>query len=167
MKTRSSLPLLLFLIFISTALHAQNEVETERHSLIGIKKFGISVDIEKPIGLKEATLNPAQIQKKIRESFETLPVTLLSFNELKESFYNPFFYVHVNIMQAEDGIYPFSIEMRFYQPIKLSLKNDVESMASTWHSGYVGMVSFDRVNEIAEVVVEATKEFKNEFERLN
>jgi len=166
MKIRSSL-LLLFIVFISSSLFAQNEVETERHSLIGIKKFGISVEIEKPIGLKEATLNPAQIQKKINESFETLPVTLLSFNELKQSFYNPFFYVHVNIMQAEDGIYPFSIEMRFYQPIKLSLKNDVESIASTWHSGYVGMVSFDRVNEIAEVVVEATKEFKEEFERLN
>jgi hypothetical protein len=166
MKIRSSL-LLLFIVFLSSSLFAQNEVETERHSLIGIKKFGISVEIEKPIGLKESTLNPAQIQKKINESFETLPVTLLSFNELKQSFYNPFFYVHVNIMQAEDGIYPFSIEMRFYQPIKLSLKNDVESMASTWHSGYVGMVSFDRVNEIAEVVVEATKEFKEEFERLN
>ena len=166
MKIRSSL-LLLFIVYISSSLFAQNEVETERHSLIGIKKFGISVEIEKPIGLKEATLNPAQIQKKINESFETLPVTLLSFNELKQSFYNPFFYVHVNIMQAEDGIYPFSIEMRFYQPIKLSLKNDVESMASTWHSGYVGMVSFDRVNEIADVVVEATKEFKEEFERLN
>lgn len=167
MKIRSLLPLLLSLILMSSALHAQNEVETERHSLVGIKKFGISVEIEKPIGLKEATLNPAQIQKKINESFESLPVTLLSFNELKQSFYNPFFYVHVNIMQAEDGIYPFSIEMRFYQPIKLSLKNDVESMASTWHSGYVGMVSFDRVNEIAGVVVEATKEFKDEFERLN
>lgn len=167
MKIRSSLTLLLSLILMSSALHAQNEVETERHSLIGIKKFGISVEIEKPIGLKEATLNPAQIQKKIHESFESLPVTLLSFNELKQSFYNPFFYVHVNIMQAKDGIYPFSIEMRFYQPIKLSLKNDVESMASTWHSGYVGMVSFDRVNEIAGVVVEATKEFKDEFERLN
>lgn len=167
MKIRSSLPLLLSLILMSSALHAQNEVETERHSLIGIKKFGISVEIEKPIGLKEATLNPAQIQRKIHESFESLPVTLLSFNELKQSFYNPFFYVHVNIMQTEDGIYPFSIEMRFYQPIKLSLKNDVESMASTWHSGYVGMVSFDRVNEIAGVVVEATKEFKDEFERLH
>lgn len=152
---------------MSSVLHAQNEVETERHSLIGIKKFGISVEIEKPIGLKEATLNPAQIQKKITENFASLPVTLLSFNELKESFYNPFFYVHVNIMRAEDGIYPFSIEMRFYQPIKLSLKNDVESMASTWHSGYVGMVSFDRINEIAGVVVEATNEFKDEFERLN
>ena len=159
--------LFLLIVFISSSLFAQNEVETERHSLIGIKKFGISVEIEKPIGLKEATLNPAQIQKEINESFETLPVTLLNFNELKESFYNPFFYVHVNIMQAEDGIYPFSIEMRFYQPIKLSLKNDLESMASTWHSGYVGMVSFDRVNEIAGVVVEATKEFKEEFERLN
>jgi hypothetical protein len=40
-------------------------------------------------------------------------------------------------------------------------------MASTWHSGYVGMVSFDRVNEIAGVVVDAAKEFKDEFERLN
>jgi hypothetical protein len=152
---------------MSSSLFAQNEVETERHSLIGIKEFGISVEIEKPIGLQEASLNPALIQKEIRKSFESLPINLLSFNELKESFYNPFFYVHVNIMQAEDGIYPFSIEMRFYQPIKLSLKNDVESMASTWHSGYVGMVSYDRVNDIAGVVVEATKEFKEEFERLN
>ena len=167
MKTRILSSLFIFGILFSSSSIAQNEVETERHSLVGIKKFGISVEIEKPIGLKEITLNPADIQKKISESFGALPVSLLSFAELKRSFYNPFFYVHVNIMQAEGGIYPFSIEMRFYQPIKLSLKNDVESMASTWHSGYVGMVSFDRTNEIAGVVLEATKEFKEEFERLN
>ncbi len=167
MKIRSLIPLLSLFIMTSGSLIAQNEVETERHSLVGIQKFGVSVEIEKPIGLQEASLNPAQIRTEINKSFENLPVVLLSFNELKESFYNPFFYVHVNIMQAQDGIYPFSIEMRFYQPIKLSLKNDVESMAATWHSGYVGMVSFDRVNEIAAVVVEATKEFKEEFEKLN
>lgn len=167
MKVRPLIPLLSLLILTSSSLVAQNEVETERHSLVGIQKFGISVEIEKPIGLQEITLNPAEIQAKITESFSSLPVSLLSFDQLKKSFYNPFFYVHVNIMQAENGLYPFSIEMRFYQPIKLSLKNDVESMASTWHSGYVGMVSFDRTNEIAGVVVEATKEFKEEFERLN
>ncbi|MEO9887529.1 MAG: hypothetical protein ABJR05_09010 [Balneola sp.] len=167
MKTRILSSLFIFGILFSGSSIAQNEIETERHSLVGITQFGISVEIEKPIGLQEITLNPAEIQDEISKSFATLPATLLSFNELKRSFYNPFFYVHVNIMQAEDGIYPFSIEMRFYQPIKLSLKNDVESMASTWHSGYVGMVSFDRTNEIAGVVLEATKEFKDEFERLN
>jgi len=166
MKLRFSL-FLLFTALISSSLFAQNEVETERHSLVGIKQFGISVDIEKPVGLREVTLNPAEIQRDIRASFATLPVNLLELDELRKSFYNPFFYVHVNIMQAENGIYPFSIEMRFYQPIKLSLKNDIESMASTWHSGYVGMVSFDRTDEIADVVVEATKEFKEEFEKLN
>lgn len=166
MKLRFSL-LLLFIALINSSLIAQNEVETERHSLVGIKQFGISVDIEKPIGLKEITLEPAEIQREIRAGFATLPVNLLEFDELKKSFYNPFFYVHVNIMQAQNGIYPFSIEMRFYQPIKLSLKNDIESMASTWHSGYVGMVSFDRTDEIAGVVVEATKEFKEEFKKLN
>tara|TARA_R110002126_G_scaffold285730_1_gene436927 strand:- start:9781 stop:10287 length:507 start_codon:yes stop_codon:yes gene_type:complete len=167
MKTKLLYSLFSVVVLLSGSAFAQNEVEIERHSLAGISKFGITVNIEKPIGLKEPSLNPAKIQKQIGKKFQTLSAFILNLEELKESFYNPFFFVHVNIMQAEGGLYPFSIEMRFYQPIKLSLKNDMESMASTWHSGYVGMVSFDRTDEIAGVVIEATKEFKDEFERLN
>lgn len=167
MKVKIPTFLLFLFVLMSTSLAAQNEVETELFSLSGISEFGISVNIEKPVGFKEPSLNVADIQNKIEESFESLPVKLLNFNQLKESFYNPFFYVHVNIMQADGGIYPFSIEMRFYQPVKLSLKNDVETMASTWHSGYVGMVSYDRTDEIAGVVLEATNEFKEQLEKFN
>ena len=83
MKTRILSSLFIFGILFSGSSIAQNEIETERHSLVGITQFGISVEIEKPIGLQEITLNPAEIQDEISKSFATLPATLLSFNELK------------------------------------------------------------------------------------
>lgn len=159
--------LLVITIMLTGSAFSQTEIEIERSSLSGITKFGVVVNIEKPLSLNEETLNVRVITERIKENFKDIPVTILSQRDLQKDFEQPYFYIHVNIMGHTDGIHPFSIEMRFYQPIKLTLKNDMQNLAATWHSGYVGMVSYDRLNEIADVMVEATNEFKDEYRSVN
>ena len=158
---------LLLSLLLLADLYAQSEVEIERNSLAGIDQFGVVVNIEHPAGLEVGNLNPELIRQSILKEFSSIPADILSFEQLKESYDYPFLHVHVNIMRAANNTYPFAIEMRFYQPVKLSLKRDVEVMAATWHSGYVGIVSSDLLMDIAPTVVSATENFSYEFLEVN
>jgi hypothetical protein len=70
-------------------------------------------------------------------------------------------------MDAGRGLVPFSISVRFYQPVKLSLNRDRQTSASTWETGTVGIVSYDRMNIIGESVQNLVGDFIRDFKRMN
>lgn len=151
----------------STLLYGQSEVEIEQNSLAGINQFGVVVNIEKPQGLEVENLDPGLIRTRVLEAFEEIPATILSYNQLRESYDYPFLHIHVNIMKAANNTYPFAVELRFYQPVKLILKKETETMAATWHTGYVGIVSSDLLTDIAPTVVSIAEDFRHEFLQVN
>lgn len=57
--------------------------------------------------------------------------------------------------------------MNFYQPVKLVLNRDLQSMASTWNKGRVGIVSEDMLSMIGQEAIYASNVFKEEFIRMN
>lgn len=146
---------------------AQNEIARERASLRGLQELGIVVNVEKPMGLSHESLNTSLIRKAIIENFEGLPITILTDRTLRQSDEFPILHVHVNIMRASNQTYPFSIEMNFYQPVKLVLNRDLQTMASTWNKGQVGVVSANMIHVIAAEAVNASNLFKDEFEEVN
>ena len=160
------LPFLLSLLLYSYSF-AQSEVEIERNSLAGIDQFGIVVNIERPKTLEVDNLTPGFIRSQIIEDLKDTPAIILGLGTLKQSYDYPFLHVHVNIMEAANGTYPFAIELRFYQPVKLILKRDITNMAATWHTGSVGIVSKDLLHTIAPTVIASVEEFKDEFEKVN
>lgn len=146
---------------------AQNEITRERSSLKGLQEFGIVINVEKPIGLISNNLNTSSIRKAIEDNFSELPVSILSDNALRSSDEFPILHVHINIMHASNQTYPFSIELNFYQPVKLVLNRDLQTMASTWNKGQLGIVSKNMLHIIAEEAVYASNLFKDEFLEIN
>lgn len=165
MKLLTSL-LFVLSLFIQSAF-AQNEISRERASLRGLQELGIVVNIEKPIGLSHESLDTGLIRKAIAENFKGLPITILTDKTLRQSDEFPILHIHVNIMRASNQTYPFSIEMNFYQPVKLVLNRDMQTMASTWNKGQIGLVSGNMIHIIASETVNATNLFKDEFEEVN
>ncbi|MEQ9265751.1 MAG: hypothetical protein RLN81_11050 [Balneolaceae bacterium] len=162
------LSLLLVLLFICSGFSfAQNEVLREQSSLIGITEFGVVVNVETPVDFEEKSLNVATLKRQILENFKDLPVSIINERRLQRSDEYPIFYLHLNIMRASNNTYPFSIEMNFYQPVKLVLNRDMQTMASTWNSGQVGIVSEDLLSIISTEVVQATDAFKENFQKMN
>ena len=147
--------------------HAQNEIARERASLRGLQELGIVVNVEKPIGLNHESLNTALIRKAIAENFEELNISILEDKTLMQSDEFPILHIHVNIMRASNQTYPFSVEMNFYQPVKLVLNRDMQTMASTWNKGQIGLVSENMIHIISSETVNATNLFKDEFEEVN
>lgn len=159
--------LLSIFVFASQATYAQNEVMRELSSLAGISEFGVVINIEKPGDLESENLSPGIIRDGIIRNFDDLPVSILNDATLRQSDEFPILHIHVNVMKASNGTYPFAIEMNFYQPVKLVLNRDLQSMASTWNKGQIGIVSEDMLNVIAEEAIYASNVFKEEFIRMN
>lgn len=158
---------LLFLLISTYLVHAQNEVLRELSSLAGITEFGVVVNIEKPGSLEVDNLNPGIIREGILENFGDLAITILNDAALRQSDQFPILHIHINVMKASNGTYPFAIEMNFYQPVKLVLNRDLQSMASTWNKGRVGIVSEDMLSMIGQEAIYASNVFKEEFTRMN
>lgn len=147
--------------------YAQNEILREQSSLRGITEFGIVVNIEKTGSVHNESLNTASIRKRISARFEELGIRILNDETLSESDQYPILHFHVNIMKASNNTFPYSIEMNFYQPVKLILNRDLQTMASTWNKGLVGVVSEDQLFRIANQVVYSSDLFKDEFLLVN
>lgn len=159
--------LALFLILSTANIFAQNEVLRELNSLSGISSFGVVVNIEKPASINDNELNSRDIRKKIAEQLSELPIEIISDAILRQSDQYPILHIHINVMKAPNLTYPYSIELNFYQPVKLVLKNDLQSMASTWNKGQIGVVSEDLLHLIVEQAVYTANLFKDEFIEVN
>ncbi|MFV1885289.1 MAG: hypothetical protein ACMZ7B_12430 [Balneola sp.] len=147
--------------------YAQNEVARERASLRGIQELGIVVNVEHSMGVKPESLNTRLIRKAVEENFKDLPISIITDRTLRQSDEFPILHIHVNIMRASNQTYPFSIELNFYQPVKLVLNRDLQTMASTWNKGQIGVVSENMIHIIADEVVAVSNLFKDEFEEVN
>lgn len=154
-------------LFISSMCLAQNEVIREQNSLQGITEFGVVVNIEKPERLEELTLRVDSVRTLLLAELIELPVTILDDETLKESDLFPILHLHINVMYAMPGIYPFTAEMKFYQPVKLSLSNDIQTTAATWHNSFVGVVSPDLADIISVQSVKLVHSFRNDYLSAN
>ena len=158
----------LILFFTAFTAHSQNEAQLEQAALQGINSFYVSLNVEgnkKIMRYDTIEVNRLQqdIEEKIRES--GLPLTQRRSSEKGQS--APMLHIHANVMDAGQGLIPFSVEVNFYQPVKLVLNRDIQTSASTWNTGYLGIVSYDRMNLIRRSILRQLDNFINEFKQAN
>lgn len=167
MKTLTFFIFLILISFSSQSILAQNEVVRERNSLYGISEFGVVVNIEKPKSLEEVTLKVDSVRTLLVKELQDLPVTILEDQTLRQSDQFPILHLHINIMKATLGAFPFTAELKFYQPVKLPLNNDVQTMGATWHDSFIGVVSPDLIDYIAAQSTGLVKNFKIDYQSVN
>lgn len=169
MKIRSFIfSFLLSMFVIPLTLHAQNEIQRERSSLRGINEVGFTVNLETNITLNEkGEIEVTSIKDAAEQRLSEAGIPLVSDKEVESSAEIPFLYMHINTMDAGQGLVPFSVSIRFYQPVKLQLNRDQQTSASTWETGMVGIVSYDRMNVIQEAAVDLLGDFINDFKKVN
>lgn len=153
----------LFLIFPCIA-SAQNEIERERISLQGIREVGFTANLEGSERVTSDTLlTPSSIRQQSVNQLVQADLNYVSDEEVHSSADIPFLYMHINMMEMDNGLVPFSIELRFYQPVKLVLNRDLQTSASTWETGMVGLVSLDQIPVISEAAADLVNEFIDDF----
>lgn len=165
-----SLPLLVsvFLFLFPAHSHAQNEIQREQSSLKGINEMGFTVNLEANVSLNEqGEIEVTSIKDAVLERLDEADIPIISDERVESSADIPFLYMHINTMDAGQGLVPFSISVRFYQPVKLSLNRDQPTSASTWETGMVGIVSYDRMEVIQEAAQNLIGDFIRDFGQVN
>ncbi|MDZ7719850.1 MAG: hypothetical protein U5K72_13620 [Balneolaceae bacterium] len=159
--------LLLFIIF-PASLFAQNEIERGRISLQGLQEFGFTANIE---GSRQVvdhdSLTPSVIRQQAINQLVEAGIRFISDEEVESSADIPFLYMHINTMRLDNGLIPFSINLQLYQPVKLILNRDLQTSASTWDTGMVGIVSQDRLPLINQAAENVINQFIDDYKQAN
>ena len=160
--------LLIFSLVMPVRLIAQNEIERTQISLQGLQEMGFTANVEgSDYAVNQEALSPGSFREKAIHIFEETGIRFVSDREVESSADIPFLHMHINTLELENGLIPFSIELNLYQPVKLILNRDLQTSASTWNSGVVGIVSRDQVSLIRKAAENLLDEFTVDYEAAN
>ncbi|MFO7847065.1 MAG: hypothetical protein R6V27_10915 [Balneolaceae bacterium] len=159
---------LVFIAMVPLAIQAQNEIDRAHISLEGLQEVGFTANIEGSRTIADnQNLTPSVIRDEAVKQIVEADIRFVDDEEVRSSADIPFLHLHINAMEMENGLIPFSIRLRLYQPVKLSLNRDLETTASTWEDAMVGLVSYDQVAVIAEAASNIVDSFIEDFSSAN
>lgn len=159
---------LCLMIAVPIICTAQNEIARERHSLRGIQEMGFTVNLETNISLNErGEIEVTSLQRMGEEALRDGGISLIPDKQVRQTDQIPFLYMHINTMDAGQGLVPFHVTLYFYQPVRLPLNRDILTTAATWESGTLGIVSYDRMNLISRAAENTLEEFISDFNQAN
>lgn len=174
MKASRLFPIGLLVLLLSSLLlpslaKAQGEVQGEVNSLKAINSFYFVVNVEGNEQLtSEEQLNVTDLQTKFHNYIKKAGLNVLPSNiKTPAAAGVPFLRLHINVMNAGRGLIPFAINLNLYQPVKLVLDRNHKTLASTWNTGNVGIVSYNKLNVIEESAQGMLDEFIQDYKKVN
>ena len=163
-----SLLLIAFLFMPSTA-YAQMETKQSTQSLGRIQGFYVRVEIEGSVGLtSDEKLNVKAINQRVKRRLRDAGLNVIEPTEGFDQPMEPYLYVHINMMELEQGLVPFANNLQFFQRVEIPGRRRKQSLiAATWDTGVVGLVSYDNLDMIADSAIESVNEFITDFQQVN
>ncbi len=164
---RIILPLILLLCGVSaTAATAQSEMERERQSLRGVDGFYLSLNTVGDASVQDS-LDFAQLHHDLRASLQNAGLPVWPEGNVGAADRVPYLHVHVNTVHAGRGLYPFGVEIRFYQAVRLERDASAPTVAATWATSIVGLASYDHLGIIPEAALVLLDDFIEDFQGIN
>lgn len=164
---RIILALILFLCGVSaTAARAQSEMERERLSLQGVDGFYLSLNT---VGdaLVQDSLDFEGLHRGLRRTLLEAGLPVWPEGQVTAEDRVPYLHVHVNTVHAGRGLYPFGVEIRFYQRVRLERDAATPRVAATWATSIVGVASYDNLGIISEAALNLLDDFVDDFHQIN
>jgi hypothetical protein len=160
--------LLLFaLLFAAHPLSAQPDTELFRQSLQRIEAFYLTVDLEGSRALTEHdALDVSAIRQNVASRLAEAGLRIIEPTEGIDTQRVPNLYIHVNLLDAGQGLVPFAVNTQFFQEALLP-ESRIPTIACTWDTGLVGLVSYDTLSLIGETAVSSVTNFIDDYRAVN
>ena len=158
--------LLLLCVFSATAATAQSEMERERQSLRGVDGFYLSLNTVGDAAVQDS-LDFTQLHLDLRTTLQNAGLPVWPEGNVSAEDRVPYLHVHVNTVHAGRGLYPFGVEVRFYQAVRLAHDDAAPTVAATWATSIVGVASYDNLGIIPEAALNLLDDFVDDFHQIN
>ena len=164
---RILIPIILGLWGLSaTAATAQSEMERERASLDGVDGFYLSLNTVGDASVQDS-LDFGQLHQDLRARLQEAGLPVWPEGQVTAENRVPYLHVHVNTVHAGRGLYPFGVEIRFYQAARLERDPATPVVAATWSTSIVGIASYDQLGLIPQTALHLLEDFIEDFQRVN
>ena len=152
--------------FTAFPAFAQGNLEAERTSLKGIGSFAADVTIEGPRHLTEVDVLRAEVilHRVVNRLRDAGLEVERSAPDVRDHPAN--LHVHINMMEVDRGLVPFSISADVYQNVRL-VRNSDEMAAISWHERVLGLVSSNLLTAISESVDALVDQFVDDYRAAN
>lgn len=166
--SRVLLVTLAWIFFIQIPVFGQPSPELERQSLTGSGPFSLIVDLEAPVSVQTSeALDPGRIHDEVLTILRGAGLEVRSIDPNRKADDLPYLYVHINLHDAGEGIYPFTVQVRFYQAVQPTGRSGAIMAGSTWEAGNVGIVSADMLHMVSNSAVNAAYPFIDDYHAAN
>lgn len=161
MRMLSIIGLLLALVSsLPAAAAIQNPVN--RESLRGIRNLRVFVaDIEPEI--EQAGLTKSQLQIDVELMLRKAGIRVNTSSEGDD----PYLYVDLNVHNAKDTLYFYSLNVSLEQMVKPKRNPSLELYAPTWQSRETGAGGRNKLNSIRDTVRDQVDKFINDYLTVN
>ena len=164
---RILIPIILCLWGLSaTAAWAQSEIERERASLRGVDGFYLSLNTVGDASVEDS-LDFEALHQGLRTRLQEAGLPMWPEGQVTAADRLPYLHVHVNTVHAGRGLYPFGVEIRFFQAVRLVRDPSTPTVAVTWSTSIVGIASYDQLGLISETALNLLEDFIEDFQRVN
>lgn len=140
----------------------QGDRTGERQSLADVSAFSVAATVEGPEHL--ASSEALHTESLVRAARDRLKADDLPVTAARASM--PDLHIHLNMMQIQNGLIAFSVELDFFQEVALT-RNQQQVRAVTWNESVVGLVSQDLTSSIAKSVLSLIDQFADDFRAVN
>lgn len=135
---------------------------TSRESLRGIKSlrvFVVDVDPE----VEKNGLTKSQLQTDTELAIRKAGIRVATSSEGDD----PYLYVELNVHNAKDILYFYSLSIGLGQIVKLKRNPSLEIYAPTWQSTETGAAGRNKLSSIRETVRDHVDKFINDYLTVN
>ena len=154
-------------IIICITVKAKSAIDSEKQSLKGIPKLLVLVEKIDPEIENETNITRNIIETDVKLKLRMAGIKVIDYDKVQPSEGFAFIYVTLDIIKINELLYTYSIEVRLQQHVRLN-RNDELTIATTWHSNFLGYVGTNRVNTIRDRVKDQIDdEFINDYLEMN
>ena len=145
---------------------AQTEREQARASLQGIEGFYLSLNTVGDASVQDS-LDFGLLHRGLRARLQQAGLPVWPEDQSAAEARVPYLHVHVNTVHAGRGLYPFGVEIQFYQAVQLARDPSARTAAITWSTSIVGVASYDQLGVIPDAALNLLEEFVEDYQRVN
>ncbi len=117
--------------------------------------------------VEEHGLTKSHLMRQVESRLQTANIPLLTNKECFDSPGRPYPYLDVNTHNTGIGIYGYSIRLEFNQETLLARDRSVETSATTWTMGSIGVVGARHLPALAEEAISLVDEFIAAYRAAN
>lgn len=147
---------------------AQMQTDQSRQALQDIKGFYVRVEVEGSVGLtSEDAVDVRTINRRVKTNLREAGLNVLEASEVTDRVEEPYLYIHLNMMETDNGQIPFAVKTQFFQRVELPRTRQRSLIACTWDDGLVGLSYYNDLNFIADAAVKSVANFILDYHAAN